>query len=579
MRRLLPRHARIGLAPLAVAAGILSLAAARHDPLGSFAGTSTLGGLAELAAGWSLVIAGLLFWVRYPANRTGVLLTAAGFAWFLPEWSNPGVGTAVGFTVGIVGFNACVPLVAHAAAAFPTGRLRSRVDLAVVTASYAGGLLLLGLLPTMVFDPEAAGCVECPRNLALLHGDADLFDKLNHYGLRVGIGWLAVLAALLVWRLVRSFQAVVLPALVPSILYLGFVAWDFQHSLSRGILSNDSFDRTMWRYEAAALATVALAVGWTLARERQARAAVARLVVELGRMPTQSSLREALAQTLGDPTLELAYRRSDADRYVDAFGRPVELADRRGRAVTPLLRGDTPVGALVHDVRLLDRPGLLQEVLAAARLAVENEQLEAEVRAQLEELRASRARIVERGDVERRRLERNLHDGAQQQLLSLSYDLRFAQGAAESDAAAKVSKLFGAAGDEVQAAVVELRDLAHGIYPAVLGEAGLAPALATLADEAPLPVEFGEVSLERCSPPVETAAYLTVAEAVGDAAERNATFVSVDASREGERLIVATRDDGSDRVSTFVHLADRLGALGGTLEVGQRTLRATIPCA
>jgi signal transduction histidine kinase len=579
MRRSLPRHAHIGLAAVAAAFGILSLAAARHDPAGSFAGTSTLGGVAELAAGWSLVLAGLLFSVRHPANRTGVLLTAAGSAWFLPEWSNPGVGTAVGFTVGIVGISACVPLVAHAAAAYPTGRLRSRVDVTVVSASYAGALLLLGLLPAMAFDPEAAGCVECPRNLVLIHGDADLYDKLNHYGLRVGIGWLAALAALLVWRLIRSFQAVVLPALVPATLYLGFVAWDFQHSLSRGILSNDSFDRTMWRYEAAALAAFALAVVWALARERQARSAVARLVVELGRLPTQGSLREALAQTLGDPTLELAYQRSETGRYVDAFGRPVEIAERRGRAVTPLVRGDTPVGALVHDIRLLDRPGLLQEVLAAARLAVENERLEAEVRAQLEELRASRTRIVEAGDAERRRLERDLHDGAQQQLLSLSYDLRLARTAAESNAATEVLKLVAAAGEEVQAAVGELRDLAHGIYPAVLAEGGLAPALDTLADEAPLPVELGDVSLERYSAPVETAAYLTVAEAVGDAAEREATFVSVDANREGERLIVATKDDGSDRVSTLVHLADRIGALGGSLDVGQRTLRATIPCA
>jgi len=116
---------------------------------------------------------------------------------------------------------------------------------------------------------------------------------------------------------------------------------------------------------------------------------------------------------------------------VDAFGRPFELTTGPGRAVTPLLRGDTPVAALVHDVRLLEQPGLLQEVLPAARVAVENEQLQAEVRAQLEELRASRARIVDTGDSERRRLERDLHDGAQQRLLVLSYELGRTRAAAE----------------------------------------------------------------------------------------------------------------------------------------------------
>jgi signal transduction histidine kinase len=574
------RYGRLAIALLAVAVGILSLAVARHDPLGSFAGRSTLGGIAELGAGWSLVAAGLLFWFRHRQNRFGQLLTAAGFAWFLPEWSNPGVGNALGFTAGFVCFVVCVPLVGHAALAYPTGRLRSRVALVVVAGSYAGALLLLGLLPATVFDTKATGCLQCPRNLVLTSGDAGLFDTFNHYGLRVGLGWLAALGALLLWRLVRSSGAgaTLVFSLVPAMVYLGLVAWDFQHSLARGILSNDSFDQRVWRYQAVALAAFAFAVGWGLLRERQARASIARLIIELGQMPKPGAVRDALRQTLGDPGLELAYGRPEAGGYVAADGRPIDLGPGPGQAVTPLLRGDALVAALVHDSRLVDQPGLLQEVLDGARIAVENEQLQAEVRAQLEELRASRARIVATGDAERRRLERDLHDGAQQSLLALSYDLRLAR-AAGADSDPEVGRLLACAADEAQTALGELRELAHGIYPAILAEAGLVAALTTLADEAPLPVELGEVTTQRYPAAVETAAYLAAAEAIDDAARRTATVASVDVRRKGIQLVVTVADDGAPERLGFVDLSDRIGALGGSLEVEATTLRAVIPCA
>jgi len=575
------RFGRLAIALIAAALGILSLAVARSDPVGSFAGKSALGGIAELGAGWSLVAAGLLFWIRHPRNRFGPLLTAAGFAWFLPEWSNPGVDTALGFAVGSLCFVACAPLIAHAALAYPTGRLRSRLDVVALAVGYAGALVLLGLLPATVFDPKSTGCFDCPRNLVRIRGDGGLFDTFNRYGLWVGIGWLAVLGALLLWRLVRSLRAgaaVVPLVLVPATAYLGLVAWDFQHSLPRGILSNDFFGQRLWRYEAVALAALALAVGWGLFRERRARASIARLIVELGQMPKPGAVRDALRRTLGDPGLEIAYSRPQIAGYVDASGRQTEPRPGLEQVVTPLLRGNAPVAALVHDRRLLDQPQLLQEVLDTARIAVENEQLQAEVRAQLEELRASRARIVETGDAERRRLERDLHDGAQQHLLALSYDLRLAYAAAEADGDPSLVRVLAAAGDQAQTALGDLRELAHGIYPAILAEAGLGPALGTLSDEAPLPVELGEAPSQRFPAPVETAAYLAVSEAVHDAAGRGASFVSADVRLKGPRLVVVARDDGSPRSAALVHLADHIGALGGELVVQGSTLRAVIPC-
>ena len=138
--------------------------------------------------------------------------------------------------------------------------------------------------------------------------------------------------------------------------------------------------------------------------------------------------------------------------------------------------------------------------------------------------------------------------------------------------------MLASAVDESQAALADLRGLAHGIFPAILTEAGLAPALALFCTTAPLPVELGEVTRERASAPVETAAYVVVVEAVADAHERNATFVAVDATRVRERLVVEIRDDGEPRGSGLTPVADRIGALRGSVDVGPTRLRAEIPC-
>jgi signal transduction histidine kinase len=309
--------------------------------------------------------------------------------------------------------------------------------------------------------------------------------------------------------------------------------------------------------------------------------------VELERTPP-GSVRDALARALGDPSLELALWLPERGTYVDGSGREVSLpAAGTGRTVTTIGAADAPVAALVHDPVLLERRGLLAAAGAAARLALENERLQAELRAQLAELRATQARIVSAGDEERRRLERDLHDGVQQRLLGLGLALQLAKaelGADEDGAAALVRE----AEAELASALEELRELAQGIHPAVLTEHGLEPALKTLATRSPVPVEILRVPHERLPAPVEAAAYFVVCEALANAAKHaHASALSVEVTCDDGFLLVNIEDDGCGGAqprpgSGLAGLADRLHALSGELAIdsdrgfGTR-LRARVP--
>jgi signal transduction histidine kinase len=237
------------------------------------------------------------------------------------------------------------------------------------------------------------------------------------------------------------------------------------------------------------------------------------------------------------------------------------------------MRGGRLVAVVVHAPRAGRE--LEREIGSAARMAVENEALRAQVLAQLGELRASRGRIIEAGDAARRQLERNLHDGAQQRLLAVGFQLRLAGSRADPANAPTLEH----ADAEVSAAFDELRELAHGIFPAVLTEAGLEAALTQLAIAAPVAVEVDEAPVERLPAPVETSAYIAAAEAVRDAAERGAARVVLSARRTSDALVVVVEDDGMRRNGGLVHVADRVGALGGRLALAPTRVEAEIPCA
>jgi signal transduction histidine kinase len=297
-------------------------------------------------------------------------------------------------------------------------------------------------------------------------------------------------------------------------------------------------------------------------------AAVGRVIERLTHNPR--GVRDALAAELGDPTLEVAYWLPERG-FVDPDGFPVAEPDPH-RVRTQIDNEGRCVGALIHDPALCGEPELLREATAAAALAIENARLEVELRAKLEALRASRARLVEAGDAERRRLGRDLHDGAQQRLVALMIELQLARERFESDPAG-ARELVDSAFANAQEAVGELRDLAAGIHPAVLSQRGLAAALESLASRSKVPVELESELDERLPSAVETAAYFVVSEALTNVAKyAEATFARVEVRRENGAAVVDIRDDGVGGAaigngSGLNGLIDRVGVLDGTLEV------------
>jgi signal transduction histidine kinase len=298
-------------------------------------------------------------------------------------------------------------------------------------------------------------------------------------------------------------------------------------------------------------------------------------------------VRELLAESLGDRTVSIAYWLPDRETFVDEVGRPVALPDRgSGRAWTAVERDGHPVAAIVHDAALDTSRELVHAAAAASSLAIDNERLKADLRARLEELRVSRKRIVEATDEARRRLERDLHDGAQQQLVALALELRLLKARVKDD---ETAALVDGLAQRLGAALDDLRELARGIHPAILTERGLEPALEALAERVPVPVETRVEVSERLPAPVEAAAYFVVAEALTNVAKyARASVARVDVRRAGPDLVVVVADDGVGGVdlargSGLRGLQDRLAAVDGTLTVESRPgggtrLQATVPC-
>jgi signal transduction histidine kinase len=316
----------------------------------------------------------------------------------------------------------------------------------------------------------------------------------------------------------------------------------------------------LWAYQGV-LVLVAIGLFADLLWGRWTQAAITGLVVDLGEPEGVGTLQAKLARAVGDPSLQVAYRLPDTDGYVDDAGRPVALpAAGATRTVTYLQESGQQIGALVHDAAVLDDPDLVSAVAAAAGVAVTNARLQAEVRARVSEVEASRRRIVEAGDAERRRLEGELREGAERRLAHVTELL--------ADRAPAADGLQG----ELQAARAALTEFARGVHPRTLTEAGLAAALAELRARCPVPVQVS-VPEQRLEPAVEAAIYYLCAEALTNIAKHaQASQAGVRVQRRAGLVVVEIWDDGVGRAdaaggSGLRGLADRVQALQGRLRV------------
>jgi signal transduction histidine kinase len=528
--------------------------------------------LVTLLVGWSFVGTGLFAWWRRPANGTGALMVAAGFAWFGTRLSASDDDLL--FTIGIA-LDALFPgIIGHLLVVFPAGRIQTAAERAIVTAIYVVVTVLQ--VPSLLFEEP-----EHPRNLLIVHANQPLSDALDVIQLVAGVLVFALSWIVIVRRL-RAGGRAQRRALVP-VLLTGGVAFAV-YAVSKAYDAAGDTSEALNRLSEALVATIPFGFLVGLLRTRLAQAAaVSELIARLGQAPGEEPLRAALADALGDPGVALAYWLPDSGRFVDADGHQLDVA---GPGWTEVEVQGRRIAAIAHDPALHEEPELVRTAGAAAALALENQRLAAELRARIEDLRASRARVVQAGDAERRRLERDLHDGAQSRLVALALKLRLARRSVPDDSEA--ATLLDESSVDLQASLDELRELARGLHPVVLTDRGLAAAVRILASRAPVPIDVVALPGDRLPPPVEIAVYFVVAEALTNVAKyARATSATVSISVAGGVVTVEVSDDGAGGAdvaagSGLRGLSDRVAALDGRLELhsppgaGTR-LRAEIP--
>jgi signal transduction histidine kinase len=525
----------------------------------------------------SYVVCGAIAWSRRPASRFGPLLIVAGFANFLTDltWTT----SAVPYTIGQALDLLPPVLFLHVFLAYPSGRLHWQIERALVGAAYVTALGLQLVRMTMGgFGPH--NLLEVTTQV----GTGEVLFRVQLVTISAlcltGLGVLAVRRRA-TGRPLRRSLALLTDAFALGLLMIAF----FLISVAFG---GPPVAQIRWAtFLTLSVAPVAFLIG--LLHHRLARSALGELFVELRADPAPADLRDSLARALRDPSLTLAYWLPEFGSYADQDGQSVELPDPNGpRAMRLIDREGARVAALLHDAALEDEPELLAAVTAAAGIALENARLNVELRARVEELRGSRARIVEAGQRERQRLERNLHDGAQHRLVALSLQLSLLEEELAGDRSATV-QLEQARG-EIDTSLEELREIAQGIHPAVLSAHGLAVALEELAARAAVPVDL-RVEIEgRLPEALEVAAYYLISESLANVGKHaQASRATVDVTRSNGHIRVEVFDDGvggadTESGSGLRGLADRVEAVGGRVRVwspgGRGTrVRAEIPCA
>ena len=567
-------------AALALGVSLYVLDLASQIDKGTLQGASVL---FFVAMGVALV-AGLWVWAWRPQTHMGPLIywwpAFSLAADLVVPYPASRTATTIGWAFYLIG-----PIVyTHMTLAYPNGKLHGRLAWVVIFVLAYAAEVVQNLYNLLFYDGRACRpyCVPWERSW-LYAGTAPFSTEWWNRGWAIEVMAIIPIALALVWWKAyrsppggrRTFVPLALGLTIGATVSF-IIAYLIAVGKEESIATATSL---FWFFHAGSLAG-ALAVFVGLAVTRRSRGPVGNLVVELGHAGP-GEVRTALAKAIGDPTLELALWLPEQQEWVDEAGRAVEVPTDPNRAVTYV---GTDLAAIVHDPVFLDQPALLEAVGSAARLALENERLHAELRAQLAEIRESRARIVRAGDEERRRLERDLHDGAQQRLLGIGMALQLLRPSADAES----RRLLDETQEEVQAALSELRELARGIHPAILTDHGLAPALRTLGERAPVPVTVSAPD-DRFPGEVETAIYFIVAEALANVAKHaHASKAAVSVAQDNGLVRVVISDDGVGGAgfgsgTGLRGLADRAGALDGKLVVetaqGEGTrLMVEIPC-
>ena len=566
----------IAAAGIAAAATSFTLAAP-GDGVGVEIGEPlVIGALAALVT-LSYVLCGLFAWRRRPESRFGPLMIAAGFVNFASTlvWSTSDVPHTIGQTIDLVP----PVLFLHVFLAFPDGRLKTPFVRVLVATTYVTAIVLEVL--RMYFGEFG------PHNLlqGTVNPTADVV--IRHVQLTaVSVGCLAGVGVLATrrWsagRPLRRWLGLLIDAFGIALVMIAFL-------FISAAYGGPWVAQIRWAsFVTLALAPAVFLTG--LVHARLARSSVGDLIVALQRDLSPAALRDALAQALRDPSLGLAYWLPAYGTYADVEGRRIELDSLESDRATTLIDAEGGhVAALLHDPSLHDEPELLHAVTAAAAIAVEQGRLQAELRARLEELRGSRARLIDAGQRERQRLERNLHDGAQQRLIALSLELSLLKQrlADNPEATSRLDR----ATHEIALSLAELRDVAHGLHPAVLSGHGLQVALESIVARMPVPVRLTFSLEERLHERLEVVAYYVVSESLVNIAKHAcATRATVAVAREDGRMVVEVVDDGiggadTERGSGIRGLADRVEAVGGRLRVwtphgGGTRVKADVPCA
>jgi signal transduction histidine kinase len=526
------------------------------------------------------MLIGLYWWVRRPASRFGPLLVGFGILAWIVSWESSAWPLA--FDLAVLAEGPAFLLTFYLFLAFPMGRLEpaaARWLMAALAFVVAGFFL-----PWALFSPVIAGggpltrCApNCPENVLQLGSAPGLVEVAGKAETYSALAITVAVLIVYVWRLRaasrpqrRALTAVAVTSLLflPAYFVFNFSAWILH-------LEPATLDTMAWGIVAT---RVLLPLGFLFAllqAQGFATRVLQSLLEQLGGRPTPAEWRETIATALDDPSLQLGYYDPDTKRFRESGGKELmRPPERAGRAWVPVDRDGRAVAAMVIDETLAEDPELVRVAASATLLAVENGDLEGE-------LRASRARILEAGHAERRRIERDLHDSTQQRLVSIRIDLRIA---GEQFDSSEEQAMLERLGGQVDEAIEELRGVAHGIYPAVLADRGVGMALKAAARSSAMPVRVGDGWRGRHPEEIETTVYFCCLECLQNAAKHAGRGASATVRlRQADGCVgFSVEDDGTgfdpdavERGAGLTNLADRVAAVGGTLEIYARPGRGT----